>query len=415
MRTYDVVVIGGGPAGLSAAQSACLKGGKVAVIERDARLGGILKQCVHDGFGLIRFGEKLAGPEYSERYIDFVKELDIDTYTLTFVTRVEKKDGGFEITAVSSNGIEKFFTKSIVLATGCRERTAKQVFIQGTRPSGVFTAGTAQNFVNLQGKLPTKKCVILGSGDIGLIMARRLTLEGAKVEGVYEVKPTPSGLTRNIHQCLHDFDIPLYLSHTVTRVFGKDRLEGVEVAKVDDKMRPIEGTQRRIDCDALILSVGLIPENEIAESLGVKINPFTKGADCDQTYMSSIDGVFSAGNALNVFDLVDYVSECAKDAGANAVDFKPSGKSARIEKGEGLLSFVPHRIDVSKPCDKVVFFFRASKDMDKATLKFTVDGNEVYKKNFSFLRPPEMQRVEVDFSAFDVNENSKIVAIVEER
>lgn len=415
MRTYDVVVIGGGPAGLSAAQSACLKGGKVAVIEREARLGGILKQCVHDGFGLIRFGEKLAGPEYSERYIDFVKELDIDTYTLTFVTRVEKKDGGFEITAVSSNGIEKFFTKSIVLATGCRERTAKQVFIQGTRPSGVFTAGTAQNFVNLQGKLPTKKCVILGSGDIGLIMARRLTLEGAKVEGVYEVKPTPSGLTRNIHQCLHDFDIPLYLSHTVTRVFGKDRLEGVEVAKVDDKMRPIEGTQRRIDCDALILSVGLIPENEIAESLGVKINPFTKGADCDQTYMSSIDGVFSAGNALNVFDLVDYVSECAKDAGANAVDFKPSGKSARIEKGEGLLSFVPHRIDVSKPCDKVVFFFRASKDMDKATLKFTVDGKEVYKKNFSFLRPPEMQRVEVDFSAFDVNENSKIVAIVEER
>ena len=415
MRTYDVVVIGGGPAGLSAAQSACLKGGKVAVIERETRLGGILKQCVHDGFGLIRFGEKLAGPEYSERYIDFVKELDIDTYTLTFVTRVEKKDGGFEITAVSANGIEKFFTKSIVLATGCRERTAKQVFIQGTRPSGVFTAGTAQNFVNLQGKLPTKKCVILGSGDIGLIMARRLTLEGAKVEGVYEVKPTPSGLTRNIHQCLRDFDIPLYLSHTVTRVFGKDRLEGVEVAKVDDKMRPIEGTQRRIDCDALILSVGLIPENEIAESLGVKINPFTKGADCDQTYMSSIDGVFSAGNALNVFDLVDYVSECAKDAGANAVDFKPSGKSARIEKGEGLLSFVPHRIDVSKPCDKVVFFFRASKDMDKATLKFTVDGNEVYKKNFSFLRPPEMQRVEVDFSAFDVNENSKIVAIVEER
>ena len=415
MRNYDVVVIGGGPAGLSAAQSACLKGGKVAVIEREARLGGILKQCVHDGFGLIRFGEKLAGPEYSERYIDFVKELDINTFTLTFVTRVEKKDGGFEITAVSSNGIEKFFTKSIVLATGCRERTAKQVFIQGTRPSGVFTAGTAQNFVNLQGKLPTKKCVILGSGDIGLIMARRLTLEGAKVEGVYEVKPTPSGLTRNIHQCLHDFDIPLYLSHTVTKVFGKDRLEGVEVAKVDDKMRPIEGTQRRIDCDALILSVGLIPENEIAESLGVKINPFTKGADCDQTYMSSIDGVFSAGNALNVFDLVDYVSECAKDAGANAVEFKPSGKCARIEKGEGLLSFVPHRIDVGKPCDKVVFFFRAAKDMDKATLRFTVDGKEVYKKNFSFLRPPEMQRVGIDFSAFGITENSKIVAVVEER
>ena len=370
---------------------------------------------MHDGFGLIRFGEKLAGPEYSERYIDFVRELDIDAFTLTFVTKIEKKDGGFVISAVSKDGIEKFFTKAIVLATGCRERTAKQVLIQGTRPSGVFTAGTAQNFVNLQGKLPTKKCVILGSGDIGLIMARRLTLEGATVEGVYEVKPTPSGLTRNIHQCLHDFDIPLYLSHTVTRVFGKDRLEAVEVAKVDDKMNPVKGTERRIDCDALILSVGLIPENELAESLGVKINPFTKGADCDQTYMSSLDGVFSAGNALNVFDLVDYVSECAKDAGANAVDFKPSGKSVSIEKGKGLLSFVPHRIDVSKPCDKVVFFFRAAKDMDKATLYISVDGNEVFKKNFAFLRPPEMQRLEIDFSTFGIKENSKIEIKVEER
>lgn len=415
MKNYDVIVIGGGPAGLSAAQSACEKGGKVAIIEREARLGGILKQCVHDGFGLIRFGEKLAGPEYSERYIDFVRELDIDAFTLTFVTKIEKKDGGFIISAVSKDGIEKFFTKAIVLATGCRERTAKQVLIQGTRPSGVFTAGTAQNFVNLQGKLPTKKCVILGSGDIGLIMARRLTLEGTTVEGVYEVKPTPSGLTRNIHQCLHDFDIPLYLSHTVTRVFGKDRLEAVEVAKVDDKMNPIKDTERRIECDALILSVGLIPENELAESLGVKINPFTKGADCDQTYMSSLDGVFSAGNALNVFDLVDYVSECAKDAGANAVDFKPSGKSVRIEKGKGLLSFVPHRIDVDKPCDKVLLFFRAAKDMDKATLYISVDGNEVFKKNFAFLRPPELQRLEIDFSKFGITANSKIEIKVEER
>ena len=367
------MVIGGGPAGLSAAQSACLKGGKVAIIEREARLGGILKQCVHDGFGLIRFGEKLAGPEYSERYIDFVKELDIDTFTFTFVTRIEKKDGGFEITAVSKDGIEKFFAKALVLATGCRERTAKQVLIQGTRPAG------------------------------------------ATVEGVYEVKPTPSGLTRNIHQCLHDFNIPLHLSHTVTRVFGTDRLEAVEVAKVDDKMQPVDGTQRRIDCDALILSVGLIPENELAESIGVKINPFTKGADCDQTYMSSIDGVFSAGNALNVFDLVDYVSECAKDAGANAVDFKPSGKSVRIEKGKGLLSYVPHRIDLGKPCDKVVFFFRAAKDMDKATLYVSVDGNEAFKKNFAFLRPPEMQRIELDFSSFGIKEGSKVEVRVEER
>ena len=307
-----------------------------------------------------------------------------------------------------------FTAKAIVLATGCRERTAKQVLIQGTRPAGVFTAGTAQNFVNLMGKMPAKKCVILGSGDIGLIMARRLTLEGAEVEGVYEVKPEPSGLTRNIHQCLHDFDIPLHLSHTVTRVFGADRLTAVEVAKVDDKMKPVKGTERIIECDALILSVGLIPENELAESLGVKINPFTKGPDCDQTYMSSVDGVFSAGNALNVFDLVDYVSECAADAGANAAKFSPSSSCVRLERGQGLLSYVPHRIDLGKPQDKVVFFFRSAKDMDRGTLRILADGKEVYKKKFSFLRPPEMQRVEIDFSAFGLNAKSKLTVELEE-
>ena len=245
-------------------------------------------------------------------------------------------------------------------------------------------------------------------------MARRLTLEGAEVEGVYEVKPEPSGLTRNIHQCLHDFDIPLHLSHTVTRVFGADRLTAVEVAEVDGNMKPIKGTERVVECDALILSVGLIPENELAESLGVKINPFTKGPDCDQTYMSSVDGVFSAGNALNVFDLVDYVSECAADAGANAAHFTPSGGCVRLERGKGLLSYVPHRIDLSKPHDKVVFFFRSAKDMDRGTLKITADGKEVYKKKFAFLRPPEMQRVEIDCSAFGLSAKSSLSVELEE-
>ncbi len=414
MKEYDVIVIGGGPAGLAAAESAHNKGAHVAVLEREARLGGILKQCVHDGFGLIRFGEKLAGPEYAERYIDTVKSLDIDTYTLTFVTRMRRNGNVFDIDCVGRDGMSKFRAKAVVLATGCRERTAKQVLIQGTRPAGVFTAGTAQNYVNLMGKLPAKKCVILGSGDIGLIMARRLTLEGAEVEGVYEVKPEPSGLTRNIHQCLHDFDIPLHLSHTVTRVFGADRLTAVEVAQVDDKMKPVKGTERIIECDALILSVGLIPENELAESLGVKINPFTKGPDCDQTYMSSVEGVFSAGNALNVFDLVDYVSECAADAGAAAAERKSSGECVRIERGKGLLSFVPHRIDLAKPCDRVVFFFRSVKDMDKGTLKISVDGREMYKKKFAFLRPPEMQRVEIDFSAFGLKTDSAVSVELEE-
>ena len=277
MEQYDVIVIGGGPAGLAAAISAHENGAKTLLIEREARLGGMLKQCIHDGFGLSRFGERLAGPEYVERFIDRFRALGIEAQTRTFVTRVERHEAGFTVVTVNQDGLTRYGTKTLILATGCRERTAKQVSIHGTRPAGVFTAGTAQHFTNLLGVLPTKKCVILGSGDIGLIMARRLTLEGAQVLGVYEAKPTPSGLTRNIHQCLHDYDIPLHLSHTVTRVFGQDRLTGVEIEEVDNAMKPIPGTEQRLECDALIVSVGLIPENELAESLHVPLDARTNG------------------------------------------------------------------------------------------------------------------------------------------
>ena len=319
MNKYDVVVLGGGPAGLSAAWAAAVNGMNTLIIEREARLGGILKQCIHDGFGLVKFKEKLTGPEYAQRYIELVKQNNIPVLMNTFVIKVEKDEDDFEITVVnSSQGVDQIRAKSMILATGCRERTGKQVFINGTRPAGIYTAGTAQHFVNIEGYLPGKKCVILGSGDIGLIMARRLTLEGAQVLGVYEAKKTPSGLSRNIAQCLNDFDIPLHLATTITRVFGDDRVEAVETAQVDENMVLIEGTQKIIACDSVILSVGLIPENEIAEMLHIEMDNITKGPVVDQNFMTSVAGVFSCGNALHVNDLVDYVSESGEIAGGNA-------------------------------------------------------------------------------------------------
>lgn len=410
MKEYDVIVIGGGPAGLAAAISAHQNGAKTLLIEREARLGGILKQCIHDGFGLVRFGEKLSGPEYAERFIDIFRKENIDSLTLSFVTKTKKEsDGTFTVSVVNTDGVTAYHTKSLVLATGCRERTAKQVNIHGTRPAGVFTAGTAQHFTNLLGEMPTKKCVILGSGDIGLIMARRLTLEGAEVVGVYEAKSTPSGLTRNIHQCLHDYDIPLYLSHTVTKVYGADRLEGVEISEVDEKMIPIEGTEEKVECDALILSVGLIPENELAENLGVKIDPKTKGPICDGQLMTAVPGIFSCGNALHVNDLVDYVSESGEQAGKGAALYtKSTPQMLSLNADSSFLYLVPQTLDLKKDNSKTTVYFRSREVLNNCTLKIKVNGEEKLKKKYAFLRPPEMEKISVDFNEYNLKQSDKV-------
>jgi thioredoxin reductase len=393
---YDVLVIGAGPAGLAAAVSASDNSASVVMVEREDRPGGILKQCIHDGFGVIRFGEKLSGPEYAARYIRMVEERQIPIKTRTFVTHMSKQSQGFQTQLVSRQGVEQITCKSVILASGCRERTAKQIFIQGSRPAGILTAGTAQYFVNMKGYLPVNRCVILGSGDIGLIMARRFTLEGASVEGVYEIKSEPSGLPRNISQCLEDFDIPLHLSHTVTKVTGENRLESVEVAQVDEHFQVIEGTKRTVPCDGLILSVGLIPENEIAESLGVTIDPKTNGPLVDQQLVTTVDGFFSCGNALHVNDLVDYVSESALIAGTNAARFAGRHRELKtIKQSESLAYLVPQSIDLSSEVENMIFYFRPKRSSARGVLKVLNNGEVVFKKTLIHLNPAEMDRIEL--------------------
>ncbi len=417
LDSFSVVVIGAGPAGLAAAISASEGGGRVLLVEREARLGGILKQCIHDGFGLLRFGERLSGPEYAERYIAMLEKTDVSVSVSTFVTKLERtQNGGFALSLVSRAGVRRVYARSIVLATGCRERTSRQIGVHGRHSAGVLTAGAAQYYTNVLGEMPTRRCVILGSGDIGLIMARRLTLEGATVIGVYEAKPTPSGLSRNIAQCLDDFDIPLHLSKTVTRVFGGERLTAVEISDVDDRMRPIAGTETRIPCDALILSVGLIPENELAESVFVPLDAKTKGPVVDDANETLIDGIFSCGNALLVNDLADYVSESGHAAGCAAAKrmVGARGRLLTLVSDESILSLSPQRVRIGALGKPTTFYLRAAREMRKTTL-FVKQGEALlYEKTFVRLRPPEMERLSFALPELAATRDAPIVFTLKE-
>ena len=391
--TCDLAVVGGGPAGMAAALAAHHAGVKnILILEREEALGGILRQCIHNGFGLHRFGEELTGPEYAYRYEKQVREAGIPFLLNTTVIGIDH-----DRTVTAENAEMGIFTVSagaVILSMGCRERPRGALNIAGTRPAGIYTAGTAQKFVNMRGYMPGHEVVILGSGDIGLIMARRMTLEGAKVRAVCELMPYSGGLARNIEQCLHDFDIPLYLSHTVTEIHGRERVEGVTVSEVDAARRPIPGTETYIPCDTLLLSCGLIPENELTRGAGIALDRVTGGAAVDGGRETDVPGIFACGNVLHVHDLVDYVSEEASTAGEAAAAFL-RGEKARdcdisLHTGEGVRYTVPQRITTL--ADTGVFFRVSNVYRDKKVVVRTGDRVLLSKKKIK-LAPGEMETV----------------------
>ena len=407
MNTYDLVIVGGGPAGLAAAASAKDHGiDSILIIERDKELGGILNQCIHNGFGLHTFKEELTGPEYASRFIDMVLDRGIEYKLNTMVmdisadkkvTAMNREDGMFEVQA-----------KAVILAMGCRERSRGALNIPGYRPAGIYSAGTAQRLVNMEGYMPGREVVILGSGDIGLIMARRMTLEGAKVKVVAELMPYSGGLKRNIVQCLNDFDIPLKLSHTVIDIEGKERVTGVTIAEVGSDGRPIAGTEEYYSCDTLLLSCGLIPENELSRSAGVTLNPVTSGPSVNESLETNIPGVFACGNVLHVHDLVDYVSEEAGVAGKNAAkyikcggDHADSGKEIPIVATDGVRYTVPKTLHVANMDDELTVRFRVGGVYKNCYISTYLNDQRIICRKRPVMAPGEMEQVKLQKSVLE--------------
>jgi NADPH-dependent 2,4-dienoyl-CoA reductase/sulfur reductase-like enzyme len=393
-REVDIAVIGGGPAGLAAALAAREAGIEdIFILERETHLGGILNQCIHNGFGLHRFQEELTGPEYAYRFAAQVEAAKIPYITEAMVLSITENKTIYAIHP--HEGLMHIKAKAIILAMGCRERPRGAILIPGERPAGVYTAGMAQKLVNMQGYMPGREIVILGSGDIGLIMARRLTWEGARVKMVCEIMPYSSGLARNVHQCLHDYDIPLRLSHTVTAIHGRERIEAVTVSAVDENLKPVPGTEERVDCDCLLLSVGLIPENELSQEIGIEMDPVTGGAVVDEGRQTNISGVYACGNVLHVHDLVDYVSEEAEIAARSAAYYilgkkQGSRETVAVRPGSGIRYVLPQRLAGTEPTE---LYFRSTDVYRGGRVEVRAGDKFVKSRKIIKLAPGEMERI----------------------